>query len=97
VHSNDTLSSYVNIKLIYLGAVTSLTLAYLLTENVSVGATVCVCVCVCVCLSVDLSVPGSTNQSLGLNPTCQARRLSAATWPVWCSSVRVDVLTLLTM
>jgi hypothetical protein len=35
---------------------TSLNLACLLTENVSVSAAVCVCVCVCVCLSVCLSV-----------------------------------------
>ena len=95
VQSNDTLSSYANIKLIYWYGWTSLTLAYLLTENVSLSAAVCVCVCVC--LSVCLSLPCGTNQSLGLNPTCQARRLSVATLPLWCSCVRVDVPTLLTV
>ena len=91
VQSDDAFSWYENIELIFWSALTSLTLACLLTENVSVSAAVCVCVCVC------LSVPGSTNQSLGLKRTCQARRLSVATWPVWCSSVRVDVLALLTV
>ena len=61
------------------------------------GERICKCSCLCVCVCVCLSVPGSTNQSLGLKRTCQARRLSVATWPVWCSSVRVDVLALLTV
>ena len=60
--------------------------------SVCLSVCACVSVCVCVCLCVCLSVPGSANQSLGLNPTCQARRLSVATLPMW-----VDVLALLTV
>jgi len=49
VQSDDAFSWYENIELIFWSALTSLTLACLLTENVSVSAAVCVCVCVCVC------------------------------------------------